>query len=162
MLKDKLKLKALSLIELSISLLIIGIILGSVFKGVQLVEHVKLQSIAKQFQEIRLHFEHYVSHHGEFPGSKQAYASLEDTKQAFEKLYEKGIVRSKSFVKSKLGGLFKLKTLSGKHYIQLVSESDAPILNITQIERLKSFFNFEDGDSSCIMDGDLFSYPLSN
>jgi len=151
------KLKAFSLIELSISLLIIGIILGSVFKGTQLLENVKIQSVAKQFQEIRLDIEYYVTRYGEFPGNT-VYTSLNDTQTALQKLHEKGITRSHRPIKSKFGGVFRFKTIEGKHYVQLVSDMGGALLNQKQIEYLKTLVDTE----NVIMDGSVMSYLLSD
>lgn len=152
------KRKAFSLIELSISLLIIGIILTSVFKGLQLVEYAKIQSIAKQFQEFRVHVENYMGRHGIFPGQRGVYATLDDTRHALTDLYQRGIMRSNKFMRSKLGGVFKIKTIGGRHYLQLISEAEDAILNLKQVEMLQSFFEEE----NCLMDGDIFSFPLSD
>jgi len=159
MLKNK-KLKAFSLIELSVVLLIIGIILGSIFKGMQLVESAKIQSVAQQFQAIRLDVEHYVTRYGEFPGPS-LYTSKTDTQNAFQKLYEKGIVKSKQLIRSKLGGIFLFKTINKKHYIQLVSDLDHSPLNEKQIEQLKCIISQGNDSESCCMDGSIFSYLIS-
>lgn len=148
------KIKAFSLIELSVALLIIGIILSSIFKGAQLIESAKIQSVAKQFQEIRLNIENYMVRYGDLVGP---YQTLEDMKTILAKLYDKGIVRSSELVRSKLGGLFKIKTIEGRHYLQLVTDADAVLLNTKQVENLKSFV---DGDL-CKMDGDVFSYLIT-
>lgn len=150
--------KAFSLLELSISLLIIGVILTSVFKGFQLVEYAKIQSVAKQFQEFRIHVENYIGRHGMFPGQKPIYVTLDDTRHALTDLYQKGIVRSNKFMRSKLGGVFKIKTIQGKHYLQLISEAESSVLNLKQVEMLQSFFEEE----NFMMDGDIFSFPLSD
>lgn len=157
---NRIKLKAFSLIELSVALLIIGIILSSIFKGVQLVENAKIQSVAKQFQEIRLNVENYVTRYGEWPGKLSSYDTLEHTKQAFDQLHEKGITTSKSLVHSKFGGVFQFKTIQGKHYLQLVSETGQGLLNEKQILNLKSLIDIADSDL-CVMDDKIFSYPLS-
>ncbi|USO02227.1 MAG: prepilin-type N-terminal cleavage/methylation domain-containing protein [Alphaproteobacteria bacterium] len=147
---DSRKLKAFSLIELSISLLIIGIILGSVFKGMQLVENAKLQAVAKQFQEIRLDVEQYIARYGEFPSTP------DDTTGALNKMHSKGILKSNQPIKSKFGGEFKFKDVGGKYCIQLVSTTGQALLNSKQTEYLKSLI--EDN----IMDGDIISCAISN
>ena len=144
--------------EVSMVSLIIASILGAGLKGMHLIEDTKLQSVAKEFQEIRLHVEEYMTRYGRFPGSKDAYETLDDTKIALCHMHEKGIIHSEEFIKSKLGGLFVFKTINGKHHLQLLS--GAKPFTRRQIKQINHFLGLSN-ELSYTTDGNLFSFPLT-
>ena len=138
--------------------IMISVIFGAGFQGMHLIESTKVQSVAQQFQDIRLCVEEYVTKYGKFPGKRNVYETLDDTKAALCHMHEKGCIRSKEFIKSKMGGVFVFKTINGKHHVQLLS--GAPLLTRRQIMKITRFLNMRD-TSSYVIDNGVFSFPLS-
>lgn len=111
--------RAFSLVELSIALLIIGLIIGSVLKGSYLIESAKIQSVVRQFHEIRNNLDQYMHRFGVWPGleatndneeSKTGYWNNEDNNLAWTKLGKSEIISYDISPKSKLGGKFYLES----------------------------------------------------
>ena len=120
------KLEAFSLVELSISILIIGIIIISVFKGGQLIETAKVQSVARQFQEIRSYIESYLEKEGCYPGlGDGARYAGQDLTTWWREMYDKGIVASESPIMPRIGGRFVLQTVENSHYISIADNGGA-------------------------------------
>ncbi len=61
-------LKAFSLIELSIVLVIMGVLMGAVFKGQDLLDVAKIRSVVNDFQHIKIAISTYRDTYGAYPG----------------------------------------------------------------------------------------------
>lgn len=77
------KLRAFSLIEISIALVIIGLLVGAVLKGQDLLTSARLKTIMTQIQNYRLATHTFMDRYGALPGdfhkaSSQIHASLKD------------------------------------------------------------------------------------
>ena len=60
--------KGFTLVELAIVLVIIGIILGAVLKGQELINNAKVKSVASQYKELLAAIHGYQDKYGYFPG----------------------------------------------------------------------------------------------
>ncbi len=64
----RIQLKAFSLIELSIVLVIMGVLMGAVFKGQDLLDVAKIRSVVNDFQHIKIAISTYRDTYGSYPG----------------------------------------------------------------------------------------------
>jgi len=62
------RLKAFSLVELAISLVIIGLLIGGILKGQELLESARLKTIMTQLNQYRLAANTFVDRYGALPG----------------------------------------------------------------------------------------------
>lgn len=91
------KLEGYSLIEISIVLLIIGIITSAMLKGKDLIDSAKLDSVVNDVRSLQLAYTQYV----------QTFAEKPDN-DLFKKLNDAGLIDSESFKKPKIGGEYKI------------------------------------------------------
>ncbi|MBX3486561.1 MAG: prepilin-type N-terminal cleavage/methylation domain-containing protein [Candidatus Paracaedibacteraceae bacterium] len=63
------KLKAFSLIEISIVLIVIGLITTAIFKGQDLIESARLQATLQEMNQLKLSVIHYRDQFGQWPGN---------------------------------------------------------------------------------------------
>jgi len=62
------RLNAFSLIELSIVLVIVGVLMGAIFKGQDLLDVAKIRSVVNDFQHIKVAIHNYQDTYGTLPG----------------------------------------------------------------------------------------------
>lgn len=151
-------LEGFSLVELSIGLLVIGVIIGSVFKGMQLVEKAKTQAVIKQFQDLRSSLEQYMFQYGGVPKvasySGSGLIAQKDTPAVFKELYEKGFVGSPSAYESKAGGVFQIDgTRDESTKVVVYSLELKDTLNSKQAKIVKDTLNGNKNDFA--KDGDV-------
>ncbi len=147
------QLKAFTLVEISLVLLIIGIIAGGLTKGKHLIESARLKSVSTDIQNIQLSYNEYVSTYGALPGDdKEAQLKFgktvqngngdckisgEDIKKFWSHLFAANLIDSETFVKPKIGGSYDIVFENGAAKIRL-SENGEPFLTGKQAVSLKS------------------------
>ncbi|MDR1391353.1 MAG: prepilin-type N-terminal cleavage/methylation domain-containing protein [Holosporales bacterium] len=141
------KLNGFSLIEISIVLLIIGIIAGGILKGRDLIESAQIKSVADDIQNLQIVYASYLNSYGVCPGDDGA-ASLKfgevengdgdgktsenDAKKIFSHLYAAGLIDSAQFKNPKFGGAYD--TISENGNVKLrISDAGKPFLTGKQI-----------------------------
>ena len=148
---------AFSLIEMSIVLVVIGIIAGAVFKGQELLESAKIRSIAQDFQHYSLSVGMYQETYQALPGddSKAAlhFASTTsgdgngqitggEADLFWQHLNKASIINSDTTPTSKLGGcytvVFQPSAEMPGHWFMLSKEGGAGLLTTKQAQALKN------------------------
>lgn len=129
------RLEAFSLVEISMVLLIIGIIAGGMLKGRDLIESAQIRCVLNDFQNLQTVFDSYINSYGSIPGDDSSASakfqdvsdgdgdgvvSPDDAKNVFSHLFAAGLIESASFKKPKVGGTY-----------DVVSEEDSVKLRIS-------------------------------
>ena len=109
--------------EISIVLLIIGILAGGMLKGKDLIEAAQVRAVINDFQNLQTVFESYISAYSALPGDDPSISdrfsgasngsgtgslSKDDAKKVFEHLYFAGLIDSKDFKLPKVGGQYDI------------------------------------------------------
>ena len=148
---------AFSLIEMSIVLVVIGIIAGAVFKGQDLLESAKLRSVAQDFQHYALSVSMYQETYQALPGDDpKAKLHFADTQNGdgngqitgpevdlfWQHLGKSQIITSDIAPSSKFGGRYKIvfqphADMPG-HWLLLSKEDDTGLLTPKQSQALKN------------------------
>lgn len=157
--------KAFSLIEMSIVLVVIGIIAGAVFKGQELLESAKLRSVAQDFQHYALSVSMYQETYQALPGDDpKAKIYFSDTQNGdgngqitgpeadlfWQHLGKSLIINTENTPTSKFGGRYKIvfqpyADMSG-HWLMLSKEDDSGLFTPKQAQALKN--KIDQGSSS--------------
>lgn len=157
------KVRAFSLVEIGVALLIIGVLIGAVLKGKDLLDSAKLYSITKDFQNIK----HSVSTYQETyqylpgddpkanrfgthitPGNGDQKITGSEASQVWVHLNAAGLWKNQDSPTSKLGGTYNLSTTEdGQHWITLsLNASGAALLTPKQAVELKAKLQSMDND----------------
>ena len=144
------KLPGFSLIEVSIVLLIIGIIAGAALKGRDILESVRLRSVASDIQVLQIAYNNYVSAYAALPGDDKDASkrfpgvengdgnrkfSEQDAKQVFKHLYNAGLIDDENYRIPKIGGSYDMIAESGILKLRL-SDAGTGFLTKKQITSL--------------------------
>lgn len=148
---------AFSLIEMSIVLVVIGIIAGAVFKGQELLESAKIRSIAQDFQHysmsVSVYQETYQALPGDDPKAALHFSSAisgdgngqitgAESDLFWQHLSKASIINSDIAPTSKLGGrytvVFQPETEMPGHWFLLSKEGGAGLLTPKQAQALKN------------------------
>lgn len=163
--KSTKEIKAFSLIEMSIVLVVIGLVAGAVFKGRELLENAKIRSIASDFQQYDMAVNNYQETYQALPGDDpraSAHFSGTDSgdgngqisgKEAdlfWQHLHKATLIGSNQAPTSKLGGKFTVvyqphSDMPG-NWLMLAKDGATGILTPSQAQRLKKAV--EQGDSA--------------
>jgi prepilin-type N-terminal cleavage/methylation domain-containing protein len=148
---------AFSLIEMSIVLVVIGIIAGAVFKGQELLESAKLRSVTQDFQHyalsVSVYQETYQALPGDDPKATSYFANTQDgdgngqigeaeADLFWQHLGKSLIINTDKAPSSKLGGRYKVvfqpaPDMPG-HWFMLSKEDDSGLLTPKQAQALKN------------------------
>ncbi len=135
MIKLRTNLEGFSLMEISIVLLIIGIIAGGTLKGKDLIETVQIKSVVNDIQNFRIAYASYLNLYDALPGDDSEASSrfpsvtngdgdgkisTGDAKNVFTHLYAAGLIDSIKRV-PKIGGNY-----------DVISENDSAMLRISK------------------------------
>ncbi|MCE2716482.1 MAG: type II secretion system protein [Pseudomonadota bacterium] len=152
-----------SLIEMSIVLVIIGIITGAIFKGQELLDSAKVRSVAQDFQQYSLAVSSYQEMYHALPGDdSKASIHFSGTTSGdgngqitgteadlfWQHLHKASIVSSNKSPTSKFGGQYVIvfqpfPEMSG-HWLMLAKEGEAGLLTPKQALSLKHKIDQED------------------
>lgn len=152
----KKRLPAFSLVEMSIVLVIMGILMAAVFKGSDLLDLAKLQSISSDFQQFKVAIQTYKDTYQALPGddanasqrfgngvgSGNGNSIIDSDEQAlvWQHLYKAGDFPQEKAPTSKMGGFYSVvygpdASLPG-HWIKLAGINDAGVLTPKQAQKL--------------------------
>lgn len=128
----KWKLNGFSLIEISIVLLIVGVMLGSVMKGHDLLEQANARSTAYDFARIQTAFLFYSNDYGP--------DILNAPEDVWKKLHSVKLIASPQPPHSKLGGQFSVITIKETPYLRLGKGKDSsqPFLTLAQVKAIQA------------------------
>lgn len=154
------KLSGFTLIELSIAMIIVGIVMAAAFKGADLLESARLQSCISDLNRYRLNIINYHSQYQQWPGNDANATSrfsdagsngdgrglVQPNEHPFvwKHLFAAGILDSPDIPSSRIGGFISVKSdLSSQHkgnYLILSNEAGAltPLLTPKQAMSLKA------------------------
>lgn len=137
---------AFSLMEISIVLLVIGIIAGGMLKGKDLIDAAQVRTVVNDFQNLQTAFENYVNSYGSIPGDDASAStkfpgvengdgdgvvSSEDAQKVFEHLFSAGLIENKNFKIPKIGGEYDV--ISEDANVKLrISNAGNPVLSKKQ------------------------------
>ncbi|MDR0695269.1 MAG: type II secretion system GspH family protein [Holosporales bacterium] len=169
----QMSLSGFSLIEISMVLLVIGIIAGGVLKGRDLIEAAQLRSVASDFHSIQVAYLNYINSHGALPGDDSGASakfgsevsngdgngetSSSDAKSIFAHLYAAGLIEAKDFKVPKIGGSYSVisennqpKMLLDNHGKALLNGKQLAVLLAKMKELLGDEFNQVETDPATI------------
>ncbi|PIZ33754.1 MAG: hypothetical protein COY39_01750 [Alphaproteobacteria bacterium CG_4_10_14_0_8_um_filter_37_21] len=157
------KTAAFSLVEIGVALLIIGVLIGAVLKGKDLLDSAKLYTITKDFQNIK----HSISTYQEIyqqlpgddpkanrfgtnitPGNGDQIISSAESSQVWVHLKAAGLWKNQESATSKLGGTYNISTdAEGQHWVTLSLNSNGDgLLTPKQAVELKAKLQSMDSD----------------
>lgn len=148
---------AFSLIEMSIVLVVIGIIAGAVFKGQELLDSAKLRSVAQDFQHYTLSVSMYQETYQALPGDDpkasvyfsnaqngdgNGQISEPESNLFWQHLGKSLILNTETSPSSKLGGVYRVvfqpsAEMPG-HWFMLAKENGDGLLTPKQAQALKN------------------------
>ncbi|MDP3371512.1 MAG: prepilin-type N-terminal cleavage/methylation domain-containing protein [Candidatus Paracaedibacteraceae bacterium] len=152
------RVKAFSLIELSIVLVIVGVLMGAIFKGQDLLDVAKVRSVVHDFHRIQVAFHAYHDSYGMLPGDDSRATNrfgnavtngngnglIEPNEQdnVWIHLHKAGDFDSDTAPTSKLGGNYDVvsvpnATMTG-NWIRLSKDHGYALLSPKQAQRLMS------------------------
>lgn len=164
--------KAFSLIEISIVLTIIGVMLGAIFQGQELLDSAKIQSVVSEYQKINLSIHSYKESYGYYPGDDPKASErfknvsqngngnhiIEDSESNLVWIHLKASGNSENSTPptSRFGGHFSIvhnptSSLQG-HWIMLSNPNSSGILTPKQAQKLKTKI---DGNHTVFSEGFL-------
>ncbi|MDR2666700.1 MAG: prepilin-type N-terminal cleavage/methylation domain-containing protein [Holosporales bacterium] len=158
-----------SLIEISMVLLIMGIIAGGVMKGQDLVEIAQLKSLIGDIQNLQLAYANYTSLYNALPGNDKAATakfgskvtdgsgsvstSVDDAKKVFSHLYAAGLINSERYKTPKIGGIYDIVSEDGVVKLR-ISNNGNPSLNGKQVVLLIAKMKEVAGEDTEILETD--------
>ncbi len=159
------KLDGFSLIEISIVLLIIGIIAGATLKGVDVLDGAKIKSVASDIHTLQMKFAEYNTTFGALPGDDKDAStrfggalkngngdgkiSEEEAKQVLIDLNAAGLIDSPSFKAPKIGGTYEVISEADKAKVTLSTK-----LSRKQVLGLKAKLTELLGEKNAIVETD--------
>ena len=128
------RLDGYSLIEISIVLLIIGIVTGAVLKGRSLIESVRLDSVVSDIRGLQMAYVEYLNTYSKIPGNEteDCVFNPKNDNQFFKDLADVGLLESDKFKKPKIGNEYKVIAHEEHPYIQISG------LSTKQVQLLKN------------------------
>lgn len=102
--------RAFSLIEISIVLIIIGVLSAAVLKARDVIESARLQSVALEIVHYRTLIERYRDQFGKFPGHTASSSTMR-LQESWNSLFEVGLLSEDVIPSSKMGGQFSVMYL---------------------------------------------------
>jgi prepilin-type N-terminal cleavage/methylation domain-containing protein len=124
------RLPGFSLIEVSIVLLIIGIMLGAVLKGRDLITQAKMRAVASDFARVQTAITMYTVDHG---------AELfDDVALVWQKLHSANLLSNDVAPTPGIGGVFTVRNILGAYYLLLCNEGNEAFLTKNQAASIYS------------------------
>lgn len=144
-----------SLMEISIVLLVIGIIAGGMLKGKDLIESAQVRAVVNDFQNLQTAFESYINSYGAIPGDDGSVStrfpgatdgdgdgkvSSDDAKKVFEHLFSAGLIDTRNFKVPKTGGEYDVIS-EGENVKLRISSDGKPFLSKKQTIAIRAKAN---------------------
>jgi prepilin-type N-terminal cleavage/methylation domain-containing protein len=160
------RVSAFSLIELSVVLVIIGVLMGAIFKGQDLLDVAKIRSVVHDFQHIKVAFHNYQDTYGALPGDDVSASTRfgssvangngngivdgAESANVWVHLNKAGDWESQTAPTSKFGGNYDIvsnvdATMSG-NWICLSKDNGSALLTPKQAQKLMS--KIDEGQAS--------------
>ena len=125
---NKYYLKGFTLIEISIVLLIIGILTGTMLKGKSIIESVRLDSVVNDVRTVQMAYSQYINITSNKPNTENFFKQL--------KSYE--LIESDNFKVPRIGGTYSIIDKDNHQYLQLNNLTEKQIIILKA--KLKSAF----------------------
>lgn len=150
-------------------LLVIGIIVGSVFKGKDVIESAQIRSVANDIECIIMSCNSYIGTYGCLPGDDSKASakfpnvingdgdgkySTEDATKIFSHLHGARLISSPNFKTPKIGGVYSLIFENDTLKIQIASADKKGVLTSKQVILLKAKLIETLGDEGGIIETD--------
>jgi len=144
------KFKAFSLLEVAISLTIIGIITMSIVKGLQLLHDAKLEKTTSQIENIKIAIENFKNTYNQIPGDYSGFAFgnsnqgndngiIDENEEKFfwEHLEQAELINKKQRSPI-IGGIFTVKNYEGQNFIIFSGPKGKPFLSLKDALKIKN------------------------
>lgn len=165
MLKKRTKIEGFSLMEISIVLLIIGIVAGGMLKGRDLIEAAQIKSVINDIENFRIAYATYLNSYGSLPGddseASEKFASVHngdgdgkisssDAKNVLEHLYAAGLIDSLK-KHPKIGGNYDVISQNNTAMLNISKES-SPFLTKKQVINISAKIKEAIGDIEVLVE----------
>ena len=160
--------KGFSLIELSIVLIIMGLLVAGVTGGASLIKSAQMRSVVNEFTNYRTAYNTYYAQFGEVPGADTDPNVIADDNAAFTALFEEGIIDKEpitegegtaNYISSKFGkntkwflnnaeAGFKITPYVGLNVLSLSGSADYATGTLTGDEAISIEEKIDDGSGS--------------
>lgn len=157
-----------SLIETSIVLLIIGIVAGAALKGKDVLDSVRLKTVASDIQVLQIAYDNYVSAYSALPGddknASKKFSGVEDgdgdlkfsesdAAKVFKHLFGAGLIDDENYKIPKIGGSYDMIAEDGVLKLRL-SNGGSGFLTRKQVTAVSAKCNELLGKSEDIIETD--------
>lgn len=164
--KKRTNLDGFSLMEISIVLLIIGIIAGGMLKSKDLIENAQIKSVVNDIQNFRIAYASYINLYDALPGDDSEASSRfssvsngdgdgkispSDAKNILPHLYAAGLIDSTKRT-PKIGGNYDIISEPNNTPMLCISKKGTPFLNKKQIISIRAKIKELIGDIDIIVD----------
>ena len=145
--------RGFTLIEVSIVLLIVGIITGSILKGKDLIELAQIKSVVTDIETLQIAYAEYINIYGALPGDDKSAGvrfknvsngdgdnkiSASDAKKVFEHLWASGLIDSQDYKKPKIGGVYTVRAKNNFAWVAITEPDGSGGLSGKQATLLKA------------------------
>ncbi|MDR1609492.1 MAG: prepilin-type N-terminal cleavage/methylation domain-containing protein [Holosporales bacterium] len=158
-----------SLVEMSMVLLIMGIIVGGMMKGKDLIEAAQIRSVAGDIQVLQIAYASYISQYDALPGDDagaesrfgsgvqngdgDSKISADDAKKVFAHLHAAGFIDSLNFKTPKIGGSYDVISENDTAKLR-ISDNGKAFITAKQLRALQAKTEEVIGKGRCEIVGD--------
>ncbi|MDR2458534.1 MAG: prepilin-type N-terminal cleavage/methylation domain-containing protein [Holosporales bacterium] len=166
---SRLTVTGFSLVEMSMVLLIIGIIVGGMMKGKDLIEAAQIRAVAGDIQILQIAYASYISQYDAIPGDDagaetrfgasvqngdgDGRISADDAKKVFAHLHAAGLIDAPNFKIPKIGGSYDVISEDGTAKLR-ISDNGKPFVAAKQLHLLRAKAEEMNGKGRCELVGD--------
>lgn len=165
--------RGFSLIEIGIALMIIGVLVGAVFKGQELLENAKTHSILSDFRNIKQAIHAYNETYGALPGDDPGATrfgiaagngdgQISTPSLVWQHLNKAGLWNSDKAPASKLGGVYTVKSDISNWIVLAKDEQGTGLLTPKQAAAIKAKLQQGDNEIVEVENGHNAATPCTN